>query len=129
MSNKDLQSTVTSLDEEMDTFFSSKTMVGERIHIDDVIIVGLVDVTFGMGAGNAANGTSKKNREAGGLGGKMTPSAAIVIQNGQTKLVNIKNQDAVTKILDLVPDVIDRFKNGKNEPDISDDEVADMIHE
>ena len=129
MSNKDLQSTVTSLFEGMDAFFSSKTGVGEPIHIDDVIIVPLVDVTFGMGAGNAANGTSKKNREAGGLGGKMTPSAAIVIQNGQTKLVNIKNQDAVTKILDLVPDVIDRFKNGKNEPDISDDEVADMIHE
>ena len=129
MSNKDLQSTVTSLFEGMDAFFSSKTVVGEPIHIDDVIIVPLVDVTFGMGAGNAANGTSKKNREAGGLGGKMTPSAAIVIHNGQTKLVNIKNQDAVTKILDLVPDVIDRFKNGKNEPDISDDEVADMIHE
>lgn len=129
MSNKDLQSTVTSLFEGMDAFFSSKTVVGEPIHIDDVIIVPLVDVTFGMGAGNVANGTSKKNREAGGLGGKMTPSAAIVIQNGQTKLVNIKNQDAVTKILDLVPDVIDRFKNGKNEPDISDDEVADMIHE
>lgn len=129
MSNKDLQSTVTSLFEGMDAFFSSKTVVGEPIHIDDVIIVPLVDVTFGMGAGNAANGTSKKNREAGGLGGKMTPSAAIVIQNGRTKLVNIKNQDAVTKILDLVPDVIDRFKNGKNEPDISDDEVADMIHE
>lgn len=129
MSNKDLQSTVTSLFEGMDAFFSSKTVVGEPIHIDDVIIVPLVDVTFGMGAGNAANGTSKKNREAGGLGGKMTPSAAIVIQNGQTKLVNIKNQDAVTKILDLVPDVIDRFKNGKNEPDISDDEIADMIHE
>ncbi|HIT61482.1 MAG TPA: GerW family sporulation protein [Candidatus Fimousia stercorigallinarum] len=129
MSNKDLQSTVTSLFEGMDAFFSSKTVVGEPIHINDVIIVPLVDVTFGMGAGNAANGTSKKNREAGGLGGKMTPSAAIVIQNGQTKLVNIKNQDAVTKILDLVPDVIDRFKNGKNEPDISDDEVADMIHE
>ena len=129
MSNKDLQSTVTSLFEGMDAFFSSKTVVGEPIHIDDVIIVPLVDVTFGMGAGNAANGTSKKNRAAGGLGGKMTPSAAIVIQNGQTKLVNVKNQDAVTKILDLVPDVIDRFKNGKNEPDISDDEVADMIHE
>ena len=107
MSNKDLQSTVTSLFEGMDAFFSSKTVVGEPIHIDDVIIVPLVDVTFGMGAGNAANGTSKKNREAGGLGGKMTPSAAIVIQNGQTKLVNIKNQDAVTKILDLVPDVIE----------------------
>lgn len=129
MSNKDLQSTVTSLFEGMDAFFSSKTVVGEPIHIEDVIIVPLVDVTFGMGAGSAANGTSKKNKEGGGLGGKMTPSAALVIQNGHTKLVNIKNQDAVTKIIDLVPDVIDRFKNGNNEPGISDDEVVDLMNE
>lgn len=128
MSNKDLQSTVTSLFQGMDTFFSSKTVVGEPIHINDVIIVPLVDVTFGMGAGNAASGTSKKSKEGGGIGGKMTPSAAIVIQNGHTKLVNIKNQDAVTKLLDLVPDVIDRFKEGKNESDISNEDVEDIIH-
>lgn len=127
MSNKDLQSTVTSLFQGMDTFFSSKTVVGEPIHINDVIIVPLVDVTFGMGAGNAANGTSKKNKEGGGIGGKMTPSAAIVIQNGHTKLVNIKNQDTMTKLLDLVPDVIDRFKGGNND-EISNEAVEDIIH-
>lgn len=38
--------------------------------------------------------------------GKVSPSAVLVIQNGTTKLVNIKNQDTVTKILDMVPDVI-----------------------
>ena len=32
----------------------------------------------------------------------MTPSAVIVIQDGKTKLVNIKNQDTVTKLLDMV---------------------------
>lgn len=127
MSNKDLQSTVTSLFQGMDTFFSSKTVVGEPIHINDVIIVPLVDVTFGMGAGNAANGTSKKNKEGGGIGGKMTPSAAIVIQNGHTKLVNIKNQDTVTKLLDMVPDVIDRFKGGNND-EMSSEAVEDIIH-
>jgi uncharacterized spore protein YtfJ len=128
MSNKDLQSTVSSLFQGMDAFFSSKTVVGEPIHINDVIIVPLVDVTFGMGAGNSANGTSKKSKEGGGLGGKMSPSAALVIQNGQTKLVNIKNQDAVTKILDMVPDIIDRFKGGK-EDEMTDQEVGDIIHE
>ncbi|MDO4169226.1 MAG: GerW family sporulation protein [Lachnospiraceae bacterium] len=127
MSNKDLQSTVTSLFQGMDAFFSSKTVVGEPIHINDVIIVPLVDVMFGMGAGNAANGTSKKNKEGGGIGGKMTPSAAIVIQNGHTKLVNIKNQDTMTKLLDLVPDVIDRFKGDSNN-EMSSEDVEDIIN-
>ena len=32
----------------------------------------------------------------------MTPSAVLVIKDGATKLVNIKNQDSMTKILDMV---------------------------
>ena len=43
----------------------------------------------------------------------MTPSAVLVIQNGHTKLVNIKNQDTITKLLDMVPDVMDRFTSAK----------------
>ena len=37
------------------------------------------------------------------------PSAVLVIQNGTTKLVNIKNQDGITKILDMVPDFVNKF--------------------
>lgn len=44
--------------------------------------------------------------------GKPTPSAVLVIQNGTTKLVNIKNQDGLTKVLDMVPDFVDRFSSG-----------------
>ena len=36
------------------------------------------------------------------MSAKMSPSAVLVIQNGVTKLVNIKQQDAVTKVLDMV---------------------------
>ena len=36
----------------------------------------------------------------------------LVIQNGVTKLVNIKNQDGMTKILDMVPDFINKFTSG-----------------
>ncbi len=46
----------------------------------------------------------KKNNGAGGMGERFQPSAVLVIQNGQTKLVNVKNQDGMTKILDMVPD-------------------------
>ena len=43
------------------------------------------------------------------MGGKMTPSAVLVIKDGNAKLVNIKNQDSMTKILDMVPDFVNRF--------------------
>ena len=58
----------------------------------------------------------------GGIGAKMSPSALLVINNGQTKLVNIKQQDAITKILDLVPDVIDKFTAASTKEKSSEEE-------
>ncbi|MDO4337591.1 MAG: GerW family sporulation protein [Eubacteriales bacterium] len=99
--------TVNSLFKGMDTFISAKTVIGDAIHVDDTIILPLVDVSFGVGAGAFAG--DKKNNGGGGIGGKLTPCAVLVIQNGTTKLVNIKNQDGLTKVLDMVPDFVDRF--------------------
>ena len=79
----------------------------------DTIILPLIDVTFGVGAG--AFSQDKKNNGGGGMGGKISPSAVLVISNGTTKLVNIKNQDTVTKLLDMVPDLIERFTGEKKE--------------
>ena len=99
--------TVNSLFKGMDGFVSAKTVVGDAIHVGDTIILPLVDVSFGVGAG-AFEG-DKKNNGGGGLAGKMTPCAVLVIQNGSTKLVNVKNQDGLTKVLDMVPDFVNKF--------------------
>lgn len=108
----------------MDSVLATKTVVGEPTQIGDTIILPLVDVTFGVGAGaSITNENSKKTGGGGGLGGKMSPSAVLVIKDGYTKLVNVKNQDAITKILDMVPDVIEKFTGKHNVP--SDDEVVD----
>ena len=115
--------TVESLVHGMDSVITSKTVVGEAIHINGTIILPLMDVSFGIGAGSFT--ADKKEKGMGGIGGKMTPSAVIVIQDGKTKLVNIKNQDTVTKLLDMVPDVIDRFTS-KDEK-LSEDHVADIL--
>ena len=120
----DFKSTLESLFRGMDGVVSSKTVVGEAIHINGTIILPLVDVSFGIGAG--AFSGEKKEKGMGGLGGKMSPSAVIVIQDGKTKLVNIKNQDTVTKILDLVPDVVDRFTS-KKEDRMTEDDVKDIL--
>ena len=122
----DFNETVASLFKGMDSFLSAKTVVGEAVHVNDTIILPLVDVSFGVGAGAFAG--DKKNNAGGGMGGKMSPSAVLVIQNGATKLVNIKNQDTVTKILDMIPDVIDKFK-GKDEKVVTDAEIDEAIED
>ena len=113
--------TVNSLFKGLDTFISAKTVVGEAVHVGDTIILPLVDVTFGVGAG-AFEG-DKKSNGGGGMTGKMTPSAVLVIQNGTTKLVNIKNQDGLTKVLDMVPDFVDRFAAGKYSSETTGTEI------
>ena len=120
------QGVVESLLKGMDTVLSTKTVVGEATKIGDTIILPLVDVTFGVGAGAGNNSEKKSASGAGGLGGKMTPSAVLVIKNGSTKLVNIKNQDTVTKILDMIPDIVDKFTQPKEKEEMSDAEVVDI---
>ena len=115
--------TVNSLFKGMDGFVSAKTVVGDAIHVGDTIILPLVDVSFGVGAG-AFEG-DKKNNGGGGMGGKIAPSAVLVISNGTTKLVNVKNQDSLTKILDMVPDFVNKFTSGKDSSDEADSDPLD----
>lgn len=112
MQDNNFNTTVQSLFKGMDNFITTKTVVGDAVHIGDTIILPLIEVSFGVAAGAFCQ--EKKNNAAGGMGGKITPSAVLVIQNGCTKLVNIKNQDSITKILDMVPDFVNKFTSGKN---------------
>ncbi len=108
MAENQFPSTVDALFKGMDHFITSKTVVGEPVKVDEnTTIIPLVDVTCGMAAGSFAQ--SAKTNGGGGMSAKMSPSAILVIQNGMTKLVNIKHQDAVTKVLDMVPDIVNRF--------------------
>ncbi|MBO4902512.1 MAG: GerW family sporulation protein [Lachnospiraceae bacterium] len=125
MGERRFNEVVESLLKGMDGFLSSKTVVGEAVKIGDTIIIPFVDVSFGVGAGEFRG--EKKDNGAGGLTGKMAPSAVLVIANGTTRLVNIKNQDSVTKILDMVPDLVNHFaakKESKDGP--SDEEIMDV---
>ena len=126
MADNNFKGTVEALFHGMDGVITSKTVVGDAIHIDGTIILPLVDVSFAVGAG-AFNG-EQKERGAGGIGGKMTPCAVLVIQNGKTRLVNIKNQDTMTKILDMIPDVVDKF-GAKKEDSMTEQDVMDILEE
>ena len=119
MAENQFPSTVDALFKGMDNFITTKTVVGEPVKIDaNTTIIPLVDVSCGMAAGSFAQ--SAKTNGGGGLSAKMSPSAILVIQNGMTKLINIKHQDAMTKIIDMVPDLMNRVM-GK---DVSTEAVA-----
>lgn len=123
MAENNFTGVIESLMKGMNAVLSTKTVVGEATQIGDTIILPLVDVTFGVGAG--ANAGDKKNGGGGGFTAKMSPSAVLVIKNGTTKLVNIKNQDTVTKVLDMIPDIVDRFTAPKEEM-MEDAEAVDI---
>lgn len=129
MSDNNFNATVESLFRGMDSFLSTKTVVGDAVKFDDgTIILPLVEVTFGVGAGAFAG--DKKNNAGGGLGGKISPSSVLVIQNGSSKVVNVREKDSMSKILDMVPDVINKFvKNPKNKDDKIDEKIKETFKE
>lgn len=121
MADNSFSSTLESLFKGMDSFITTKTVVGEAIKFDDgTIILPLADVSFGVGAGVFSQEDHKKNNGGGGLGGKISPSSVLVIKDGTTKLVNVKNQDSLTKILDMVPDFVNKFTKGKDDKNTDD---------
>ena len=111
MANTNIDGTISTLFHGMDGFVSSKSVVGDPIKVGDTIIIPLLDVNFGMAAGAFNKQT--------GIGAKLSPAAVLVISNGKTRLVNIKNQDAISKIIDMAPEIVDRitgfFKKEKTE--------------
>jgi len=127
MADNSFSETTESLFRGMENFLTTKTVVGDAVKFDDgTIILPLVDVSFGVAAGVFEG--EKKNNGGGGMGGKIQPSSVLVIQNGVTKLVNVKNQDGITKVLDMVPDFVNKFAPdlfGKKEENDEDEEIIE----
>lgn len=113
----ELNSNIAKMFEQLENFVSTKTVVGEPIQAGASTLIPLVDVSFGMGGGSTGPGgmddkTKKEERSAGGLGAKIKPSAVLVITDGNVQLVNIKHQDSVNKLIDMIPSITSKFDFG-----------------
>lgn len=125
----DFNQTVGSLFQGMDSLLTTKTVVGEPTKVGDTIILPLVDVNFGIAAGAfGKNGGS--NSAGGGMGGKMSPTAVLVIQNGHAKMIPVKQGDTVSKVIDMIPEVVDKIATAmgkKADVDIDSPEIKEAI--
>lgn len=110
--SSNLNSNLEVLFNKMENFVASKTVVGDPINMNDIIIIPLIDISLGVGA-SASDHQAKKENGVGGLGAKITPSSVLVIQNGSVQLINIKNHDSLSKLIDMVPGVVSKFNFNK----------------
>ncbi len=124
MADHKFNETIASLVNGMDTFLSTKTVVGEPINVNDTLIIPLVDVSFGAGAG--AWGQERKNSAGGGMGGKISPNAVLVIKNGNVRIIPVSSSDPVSKIIDMAPDLINKFTGKGEDPEVQSaiDDIA-----
>lgn len=106
-SNEAFKETVKSLFDGMESHLSSKSVIGDPIVVGDTTIVPLIDITFGLGAGT---GRGRDNLNAGGgMGGKVTPTAVLIIKDDTARVINIANSSGMDKLLDIVPDFVNKF--------------------
>ena len=121
----DFNSTVNSLFKGMDAFLTSKSVVGEPIQVGDTTIIPLCDVNFGVGAG--AMGGKRSDSAGGGMGGKLSPTAIIVIKDGYSQIINV-NQDKGTlgTVLEMIPGVADKLKSIIKKDGVSAEELEEI---
>ena len=94
----------------MENFVSTKTVIGDPITIGKVILVPLIDVSFGVGAGAKQNKANKVGSDTKN-GSKMSPSAILVINDGTVQMVNVNDQNSVNKLIDMIPSIASKIKS------------------
>ncbi len=124
VTNDGLGMTLQALFKGMEGLVQSKTVVGEPVQIGDATLVPLVEVSAGLASGALKN--NAKNNGAGAMSAKLSPVAMLIIQDGRTRLVNVKNQDVMTRLLDLIPEAIDKITRGSVSPEAKE-AAKDML--
>lgn len=110
-----------SLSELMDTTMTkiremvdSNSIIGEPITTPDgVTVIPVSRVTFGFGTGGSDYGkTVDKFGGGGGAGVKIDPVSFLIIKDGVTRVVPVALPaiGPVDRILDMVPEVVDRVE-------------------
>lgn len=129
MANNNTKELIQELFQGMDGFIQSKTVVGEPVKLGDTVLVPLMEVSCGMASGAFVKENTKKgDGGAGAMNSRITPAAMLVIQNGRTKLIRVKNEDALSKIIDMIPEAIDKITGGNKVSESAEQQGQDALN-
>lgn len=103
------------------------TIIGKEIKLDNgIVIIPISKVSFGFASGGS-DFPSKTNKElfggGAGAGISVTPTAFIVINNNDVRMLQIsKKADSTDKAIDMLPDLFDKitalFKKDEDKPTV-----------
>jgi len=97
--------------EKFENFIKNKTVIGEPFQIGDITLIPTLSISFGLGSGSEEKTSSKKSfGDGAGMGGRVMPIAMIVIKNGEISVLPIKRNTGLDKLIDMVPDLMDKIK-------------------
>lgn len=108
----DLNQNISAILEQMADFFKSDTVVGEPIKVGDITLIPLITVSFGIGNGAGLSPKDKKGHwstSGTASGGKISPSAIIVIKNDEVSVIPLSGKGPLEKINEILPMLIDHL--------------------
>ena len=112
----DITNVVKAVMEQIKETVRSETVVGEPVQAEDSVIIPISRVAFGFGVGGGSREGADKGSGAGtGCGATIEPVAFVVVSKGKAQLLPLKSREAtLTRIIDLVPSLLDMVKDLKS---------------
>ncbi len=91
----------------------TETVVGDPIVVQDTTLIPISKISIGFATGGGEHDVNDKKSGADGAGGgiSVTPIAVVVVKEGKdSKLLWLGKEDnSLNKLLDLVPNILDRL--------------------
>ncbi len=115
--NFNVSESINNIFDKLENFLKTKTVVGEPMQIGEVTIVPFIDISFGLGTGGGSGVEEKGNQGSGGgagSGGKISPTAILVIKGDKIELLPIKKAGGLDKLIDMVPDIVAKANEHHN---------------
>ena len=108
----------------LERFIKTETVVGEAIIVGETTLIPLITVSFGCGtSGGTGNSVKATEGNGGGLGAgaRITPTAILVIKDGNVTMLSIKGKGNLENLVQMVPGLLSKvsskmgeFKNKKD---------------
>ncbi len=111
-----LEDLMREITKETESIVDTKTLIGEPVTSAGKTVMPIIRVSAGFGsAGGERNGQAgKMGFAAGGYAGvNMEPIGFVVISKDDVRLLTVSGRHTFSRIVDMVPEVISRVKEGK----------------
>lgn len=126
---KEASETLENMYKRLDKFLKTETVIGETMTVGDVKLIPVISASFCLGAGIGGESDQKGSESEGGGGGvgcKISPRAILVIGEDNIELVSLDEKGSLDKLIDKVPELMDKLAAMKGESMEESKEKKDM---